>query len=708
MHNSNKNSFYKLSNIALLLIVISVIVRFTLPLRDGDIWWHMMYGRYFLENSTLIIDHTLFSWTPTENDFLYCSWLPEIILYLFYTIGGLPALFLIRYSSFLIFILLFWSNAKKHMVINNPITWLVCLLTIHLSFVGTFIKPEIFSFIFMTIFSWNWWKIKNIEDSNWKRCYIFPFVMLLWVNSHGAFVFGVIFLVIIGISELINFKIGISAISVDKRKHLYIALILSAIVLLLTPYGYSYLLHVFKFFLPTEENIGYINTNQAYLSPFDIKSKGLGNVLLGNVSVVILAFLMLCNVRSKKMDISDILTNIFFIYIFTTYLRTTYFWSPVLAFSSLHLIEGMSIIKWSNLSFIIIYRIVIPSAFLLVFLAMMYQPLFMPIAYGWIGWGICENTPVEEARFIKKNYSGYNIGNTFAQGSYLLWELYPGSRVSIDSRQFPYKKLYADQQRFISGEKVEEFLTKYPAKIWCIDLEMKNLLDWFIASKEWNLVFFGMSSAVFVNQKEVVPGATSYQVGNGLLAFKNPFTALNMLTICFSLQDIKNAEVVVNRIETIFTTRTRKKFVEESRQFYEGMLAYKRHDFNKAITFFRPAWQRFRNTTLPSNALIFLADQAWQQEQGEEAMQLSEEAFRIERNIYTQYNLAITLWYNHTRKNEESSQLEWDWRELFTHFLYSVPRNTDTYPIIRQSEQILRGEYQGKPPLLTPPLPSRL
>jgi len=693
-----------LSTVAFLLIIISVAVRFTLPLRDGDIWWHMMYGEFFWQNKTLIIDHTLFSWTPTKNDVLYCAWLPEIIFNLLYKVGGLPALFSVRYVSFLLFIGLFWRTAKKNNVLDNPLTWLVCLLAVHLSFAGTFIKPEIFSYMFMILISWNWWSLK--KASSWKNCYLFPLIMLFWVNSHGAFFFGVIFLTLVGGGELMNSMTGLPTLSQKTRKHLWFALFLSAVALFLTPYGYHYPLHILKSIIPSAENLSYIHTNQAYMSPYDIQAKGLGNALLGNISVFVLVFLLLYNLRLKRVDSTDILINLCFVLIFTKYLRTTFFWAPVFAFTSIHLLSGISQIKWSKVASDLIFRVLAPAAFLLVFFAMLYQPLYMPVAYGWLGWGICENTPVEEARFIKKHYAGYNIGNTFPQGSYLLWELYPESRVSLDSRQFPYRHWFSDQQRFASGknEYVEEFLEKYQAKIWCIDLGMYPLVEWFVKSKEWQLVFYGISSAVFVHNSEVVNEKNS-KAGEGLHTLKNPFTALQVLTLAFHIQDWTSAELLVNRIEKIFTKRARKRFVREARQFYEGGLAYQAHDFERAVSLFKPSWQRFRNTTIPSNALLFLADRAWQKGEWGSALQWSADAFQLERNMYTIYNLAAVQWYRQTMGGQQGVEQRWRWKQLITHFLNMAPRNLETMHAVREAELILSGSFSEKPSLFLPPLP---
>ena len=58
------------------------------PVMDGDLWFHLAYGRFMVENRTLVPDHTVFSWTPADNATIYCAWIPEITLYAIHAWAG--------------------------------------------------------------------------------------------------------------------------------------------------------------------------------------------------------------------------------------------------------------------------------------------------------------------------------------------------------------------------------------------------------------------------------------------------------------------------------------------------------------------------------------------------------------------------------------------------------------------------------------------
>ena len=143
------------SAVLALIVLVTLAFRYALPVRDGDLWWHMLYGRYFLEHHTLIADHSIFSWTPTTNDTIYVTWLPDIFLYLLHKATGLPGIFAFRYLCMLVPVVGCFLYARKLKIATHPLTWLLCLLAVIMSYTAAFEKPEILSYVFMTLLAWN-------------------------------------------------------------------------------------------------------------------------------------------------------------------------------------------------------------------------------------------------------------------------------------------------------------------------------------------------------------------------------------------------------------------------------------------------------------------------------------------------------------------------------------------------------------------------
>jgi len=219
-----------------LVVLLTLGIRYAEPVRDGDLWWQMAYGRYLIEHRTLIPDHTVFTWTPADSPVIYCAWLSEIFLYLLHRAGDLPALFAFRYACLLIFLLALWLQARRLGVAGHPMTWLIGLLGVLMSESAAYIKPEIFSYVLMTLTVFLWGYIKSGGTGAWRACYLFPVLMVLWVNSHGGFVFGAAFLAVMGLGEALNLlfspKEGIPS---GMRRHFFFALFLSGLAVLATP-----------------------------------------------------------------------------------------------------------------------------------------------------------------------------------------------------------------------------------------------------------------------------------------------------------------------------------------------------------------------------------------------------------------------------------------------------------------------------------------
>ncbi len=228
---------------------MAVAVLGSLPLRDGDLWWQMAYGRYMLENTTLVPDHTIFSWSKADGSLIYCAWLPEIVLYLMYLIGRLPILYAFRYFCFLIFVLAVGVYARRIGQLRNPFTWFVCLLGFLMAYDSAgVIKPAIFSFVYVTLITLIWFWLKSGGRGSPWISYLFPVVALFWVNSHGTIMFGASYLLLIWFGETVNSLLSPEeALTRTTQKHLFFAMVLSAVAITINPYGLEYLRQLVDF-----------------------------------------------------------------------------------------------------------------------------------------------------------------------------------------------------------------------------------------------------------------------------------------------------------------------------------------------------------------------------------------------------------------------------------------------------------------------------
>ncbi len=486
--------------------VLSVIaVVYAVPLGDGDIWFHLAYGRYFLQNQTLIPDHTVFSWTPSDNSTIYCAWIPQIIFYLVFKAGDLAALHILRLVVIVVFLILAFSRTRIwERKAYIPLMSLVILAGLLMSAGGLRIKAELFSFLFMAILAWTWFTVKEKPEKGWPLLYFFPVTMVLWVNSHGGFIFGMIFLCLVWAGETAN-AVLCSAERLDARtqKHLFLSLLASLAALVVTPYGWSYPAQLIdQLFVHPEEFRAHMQTIMEYQTIFFPQASHLHFVDLLVASSIVLAALTVVHVRSGRTDWAIILVNAAFVILYMRYLRTTYFWAVIFVFSCAHLIAnvpGDIPATWRRKPF----RITVQGAVLvfLVFLSLraLHDTWYMPAE----GHNPLYVIPREEADYISTTFPHARIGNDYYTGSYLLWSLWPGNRVFIDARYFPYRSWYSEYDRFSftsdRGE-FDLFLKSYTCDLWCISHD-NSLVDMFRASADWRLVHYGPSASIFLSRR---------------------------------------------------------------------------------------------------------------------------------------------------------------------------------------------------------------
>ena len=73
-----------------LLLLVTLIAVFTMAVRvpaDTDTWWHLLAGRYIVENRTVPLTDP-FSHTRLGTPWIDHGWLAQILLYGFYALGG--------------------------------------------------------------------------------------------------------------------------------------------------------------------------------------------------------------------------------------------------------------------------------------------------------------------------------------------------------------------------------------------------------------------------------------------------------------------------------------------------------------------------------------------------------------------------------------------------------------------------------------------
>jgi pentatricopeptide repeat protein len=496
-------------------------VRFAEPPLDGDIWFHLTYGRYMLENGTLTPDHSVFSWTPADKSRIYCAWMPQIAFYSLYRAFGMGSIFSIRYLVIALFTglaLKFSWGVMRSSPGSVPLVMLIILLGLLMGQAGLLLKAELFSFLFMSLGVFLWFQAKRSYDTRLSRLYIYaiPCLMLVWVNSHGAFIFGVFLLICIAAGELVSWIFRLPSRLIQPLvPHATAALILSLAAVLITPYGWSYPAQLVQT-LGSETLSSQVQTVAAYFSIFSPNVTGAHLIEYLAVSLVIfVALVVLSFKRNRHLDPTVLSIGIPFMFLYFKYMRSTYFWAVVFVFTALELLRSASSDSLAAPRRLAAATQVLIAATIVFFSARMTaEAVFSPkVGINAVHF----NDPVEEAGFIRDNLQGLRMGNTYNCGSYLAWYLWPGHKVLIDGRYFPYMDWYMEYNEFEYGPDDayrQAFLEKYRCDFWCLPYDFPRL-GFFLGSPDWRLVHYGPKACLFLSGR-YAPTGIGHTVSDGV------------------------------------------------------------------------------------------------------------------------------------------------------------------------------------------------
>jgi hypothetical protein len=600
----------------MVIAFVSVAFISTGAIGDGDVWWQMAYGKYLLDQGTLIPDHSVFSWTEASNVIIYCAWLAEITLYAIHDVFGIKGLFGMRYFAMLLpMALLLWLGHRQK---SQPpaLVWLAFLICYLMSYTsGGAIKPELFSFMFMSVTVANYFAMKRDDELAWKLSYVFPVVILLWANTHGGVVIGMVFLGAVACGEMLNyFSRGPAALNLKTIRHLAIAAALSLIAMFGTPYGWDYPLSLARSALSL--NHQEYSTVLAYHNIFSSKVAHSFFPLYLYLSAALVIPLLIEQLTRRRLDFVLLLIIVLFMAAYVRYIRMTYFYALVMLFTFQYMLASSP--GWKFISANRPKRAEIAiwlSVVLMIGLSghRAISTLKNPGNNSSFSFGISNLNPVTEAEFISQHFSHQRLCNGYTGGGYLLWRLWPEQKVMIDPRYFPFVSWFDDWRQLKSGND-SELLSTFDCGVWSLNLGYLNLVKSLHSSPEWQLVFIGSSSVVFA-RKSSLTSQWSTQIGDDLLITSDPTTATRALLLLLNNKDFKLASELVASMDRRFQGTDDEPRIIKAIAYAEGLIAYYKRDYASAYALLRasqltPAPITNRNLLIDVNQ--FLTQQLWE------------------------------------------------------------------------------------------------
>ncbi|MBV8050137.1 MAG: hypothetical protein JOZ80_03040 [Acidobacteriaceae bacterium] len=215
-------------------------------LRDSDIGWHIRDGEQIL--LTHHIPHTdTFSSTMIAHTWYAWEWLYDLLIAGIHHVAGLNGV--VFFTAILIaatFALVLRVTLRRGG--NLPCSLFLLVLALGASSVHFLTRPHVLTWLFTVI----WFDLLDDSASSYKagkRLYWLPMLMILWVNLHGGFALGFSLLAIYLIGGGIEYSIYTSQRDqiASWLRHLTGITVVTIAASFVNPYGYHLHVHVYRY-----------------------------------------------------------------------------------------------------------------------------------------------------------------------------------------------------------------------------------------------------------------------------------------------------------------------------------------------------------------------------------------------------------------------------------------------------------------------------
>jgi hypothetical protein len=226
-------------------VLCLAVFQFSENTADPDLWAHILFGQHFLQTGGLMKTDP-YSWTANGHEWMNHEVVAEIAFGLAHRWLGGTGLLLLKMAAGLLTFGLALSIATRQM--NRPTrvaAWAFgALAVVEISF-GFAARPQIFSALALAA---QFWITREIHRGRWQWSLALPPLFVIWINTHGGALAGIILLFVTAAATTTQFflkKRGPAAIrswlDTESSLRVVVTLWISAAVttasLLLNPWG---------------------------------------------------------------------------------------------------------------------------------------------------------------------------------------------------------------------------------------------------------------------------------------------------------------------------------------------------------------------------------------------------------------------------------------------------------------------------------------
>jgi hypothetical protein len=223
-----------------------------LLLRDAGTGWHIRNGQLMLQTHSITrVDS--FSATMSGQPWYAWEWLYDVLIAAIHHVLGLNGVVLFTAAVMAATFVLVFQGARRRGG-SLPITFFLLMLSVGASAIHFLARPHVLSWLLTVI----WFELLdsaatgagiNDEFKKSGRLFCLPVLMLLWVNLHGGFVFGFALLAAFLIGGVVQYFMYREqrAVIGGWLKRLGLISVFSLLASFINPYGYNLHVHIYQY-----------------------------------------------------------------------------------------------------------------------------------------------------------------------------------------------------------------------------------------------------------------------------------------------------------------------------------------------------------------------------------------------------------------------------------------------------------------------------
>jgi hypothetical protein len=222
------NRLLRTRNVFLAVLFLGLFAMAARNVRDPDVWWHLKTGQYISEHKS--VPHTdPFSYTRAGEPWVAHEWLTDVVLYQIERTTGFGGLIVVFAAVLSATFLLLYLRCGPASYVAGVAT--LCAAWATMPVWG--VRPQVLSLLLTSL----WLLILERSERDPKLLWWTLPLTLLWVNLHAGFALGLALSALWLAGELIERRVGRSQQTAPHLRTAALVLLLDLLIVPLNPNG---------------------------------------------------------------------------------------------------------------------------------------------------------------------------------------------------------------------------------------------------------------------------------------------------------------------------------------------------------------------------------------------------------------------------------------------------------------------------------------